>query len=171
MIDRPPTDFLRGTPVLPTDETGVDAILNLEYAALKSIRTELRKQNPSVLTLPVVQGAIQQGQGGINNRIADQNTHEVFFTISGKPTAIYKLFLFTTNGNQIINLSNRPSSNTDGFRPAANTLIYFPVEMREIYIQAVNATPFTVNGPFTAAEGLLYLWGFTTPDIDVPDWE
>lgn len=171
-MDRAPVDFLRATPATPDIAgNGLDGILQLEYEALKSIRKELVKQNPSVLAYPVVQGTTQQGQGGTNNRVADQRSHEVFFQVGGKPVSIYKLFVVSSNGNQVINLSNPPSANTDGIRPAANTLLYFPVEMREIYIIATNATPFTVNGPLTPAEGILYLWGFTVPDPSVPDWE
>ena len=172
MIEGPEVDFLRGRPSGPIgNETEADSFLRQQYEAIRSVYKELVKQNPSVLATPVVQGTTQQGQGGTNNRVTDQRSHEVFFTVGGKSVSIYKLFVVSSNGNQTINLSNPPSANTDGIRPGANTMLYFPVEMREIYVIATNATPFTVNGPFIATEATLYLWGFTVPDPLVPDWE
>lgn len=170
MNDNPPTDFLRGTPVIPDADTGVDAILNLEYEAIKAIRRELLKQNPSVMANCVVQNTTQ-GSAGLVNRVSDQLAHQVFFQINGKPVPIYKLFVVSTNGNQTINLVNPPATSTDGLDTVGNTLYYFPVELNTIWIRSTNATPFIVNGPIQAGEGALFLWGFTTPDVLMPDWE
>lgn len=163
-------DFLRASPTGPIgNETLTEDLLQRQYDAIKSIYKELVKQNPSVLTQAVVQGTNQMGNQ--QNRVADQIAHEVTFQIGGKPVPIYKLFVVSTNGNQVINLVNPPSTATDGLDTSADALLYFPVELFHIYVRSTNATPFTVNGPELAAEGALFLWGFTTPDPLVPDWE
>jgi len=157
-------DFLNAQPAGPlVDETASDAALRQQYEALKVIRREIRKQTPDVLTSVVVGNTD-------HNAIADQLPRQVWFEISGKPVPIYKLFMATSLSTFCINLQNPPATPSDGFRLATNTLYTFDVEISTLYIRCTVNTANVVNGPQPSTGGL-FLWGFTVPDPDAPDWE
>jgi hypothetical protein len=169
MIEQPPVDFLNGRPAGPIQgQTTADNLLQLQYDVLKRIRTELRKRNADVLTSVLVGGTSA-------NVIADQNAHQVFFQIANKTVEIYKLVavasVFTT---WCLNLVNPPAHGQDGIILVPNVPVIFDtLALQTVYVRAGAAPPVgaVVNGPATITTGGLFLWGWTVPDPDAPDWE
>lgn len=158
-------DFLERAPaVVGSSNEELVRLLAQQNDYLQNISVYLRKQNPDVLTVPVVHRTSQA-----SNAITDIIAHQVHFEVGGKPVPIYSLLVFSTYiHNVTINIQNLANVN-DGLVFAAGDTIILPIEIDNLYVQVTQlgaSGECIVNGPADPTDGAFFLFGFTIPDYD-----
>lgn len=131
---------------------------------LQEIAMYLRRQNADVLA-----SADVNGTSALANAITDPYSHEVVFTVGGKPVDIYSLLVFST-WTGIVSMSVQGLSKpNDGIQFVAGDVYNFNIPTHSVFVMSATAaiaTPLIINGPSDATIGGFFLYGYTIPDWD-----